>query len=189
MQFFKADQELSEDCIEYMVRKILQGEDEDTINAIINAESCINPVFMAALYAGENGPNKEYYKDEDVYNLFNIGAYSGREGAREFAYNQGWFSLEKCIEGSEEIFQEYIDRGQDTLYALDWDFISYENGEELKQYATLVNDAEDKAIMMCKKYGKSFDLHHEFTFKIPVYVNVTTSGEGEYGALPDPKHT
>ncbi len=205
MQFLKADQELPKDYSDKVVSVILQGKDPAVIEAIQNADSCVNPIFMAAVYLGENGPYGKIYNgnndtnadasvDNDnikrVYNIFNIGADSGEDDAVQYAYEAGWFSLEECMRGSEELFQAYVDRGQDTLYALDWDYMSYMNGDEenLKQYATLVNDAELKAINMCKRGKEIFDLHHDFTFTIPVYENIIPYGDEEFGALPDPNH-
>ena len=183
MQFLAAGQELPKSYIDEVLPTILKTEDEDVISAIKNAESCVNPVFMAVIYSQENGPKGEIYKGKPVYNFFNIGANSGASDALQYAYDHEWYTLEDCLKGSEEIFQVYIDRGQDTLYALDWDFSSYMNGNDLKQYSSLVNDAENKAINMCKRGTTQFDLHHEFIFKIPVYENV-----GKYGVLPDPNH-
>lgn len=85
-----------------------------------------------------------------------------------------------------EVFQKYLDNGQDTLYALDWDFQTYADSGNVKQYATLVNDAENKAICMSKDKGVMFELNQNFTFKIPVYENIPTYGDGDYGAFPDP---
>ncbi len=56
----------------------------------------------------------------------------------------------------------------------------------VNQYATLVNDAEDKAIMMSKKGSDIFDLNQEFVFSIPVYENIPTYNNEEYEAYPDP---
>lgn len=188
MQFLKADQKLPEAYIDKVLPVILGTEDEDIIEAIKNAESCVNPVFMATIYSEENGPKGEIYKGKPVYNFFNIGANSGGGDALQYAYEQGWYTLEDCLKGSEEVFRAYINRGQDTLYALDWDFMSYMNDNNLKQYSTLVNDAENKAISMCKRGDVVFDLHYEFSFKIPVYENIITYGDEEFGALPDPNH-
>jgi len=183
MQFLVADQELPESYIDKVLPAILSKEDEAVISAIKNADSCVNPVFMAAVYSVEDGPKGEEYNGETIYNFFNIGADNGRGDARQYAYDQKWYTLEDCLKGSEEVFQKYLNRGQDTLYAMTWDFNSYMSGDDLKQFSTLVNDAEDKAISMCKRGDDQFNLHYEFTFKIPVYENVE-----KYGALSDPNH-
>jgi len=186
LQFIKADQEISQEYIDKVVPSILRNKDEEVINAIVNSDLCVNPVFVASVYAAEGGPVGEIYEGKEVYNLFNFGADSGRSDARAYAYEQGWFSIEACIEGSDVHFQKFLDRGQDTLYALDWDYASYMKGESLHQYATLVNDAENKAIMMFKRGNDHFDVNQEFILSIPVYNNVPTYEDREYEAFPDP---
>lgn len=120
------------------------------------------------------------------YNLFNIGANGGRSDSLKYAYDNQWFTAEECIKGSEETLKSYIDRGQNTLYALDWDYQSFGKNQTVHQYATAVNDAEDKAIMLAKKNGKMFDLDYDFIFSIPVYENVPSYEEDDYTAFPDP---
>ena len=56
----------------------------------------------------------------------------------------------------------------------------------MHQYATLVNDAEEKAIMMSKRGRKVFDLDYNFVFSIPVYNNVPSYSEEGEVAFPDP---
>ena len=90
------------------------------------------------------------------------------------------------MEGAKSEFQSFLDRHQDTLYALDWDFPSYSEGKAVKQYATLVNDAENKAIMMSKKKGVMFDLDKEFTFSIPIFENINTYNNEPCAPFPDP---
>lgn len=186
LQFLKADQELPQEYVDKVVDAMLNGRDAHIISLIKNSDSCVNPVFMASIYGVESGPAGEIYNGKKVYNLFNIGAYSGREDSKEYAYTHQWFTPEKCIEESEEIFQDFLDRGQDTLYALDWDYATFGLDGTVNQYATLVNDAEDKAIMMSKKGSDIFDLNQEFIFSIPIYENIPTYNNKENEAFPDP---
>ena len=186
LQFLKGTQELPQEYIEEVTTSILEGADGEIVSAIISSNSCINPIFMASIYVGEHGPVGELYNGKKVYNLFNVGGNGGRKDSIKYAYDHQWFSIEKCIEGSEETFKEFVNRGQDTLYALDWDYQSYEDEKTVKQYATLVNDAENKAIIMSKKDGEMFDLNHEFILSIPVYNNIPSYKDEEYAAFPDP---
>ncbi len=186
VQFLKADQELPEDYVNKIFSILRDEKDTDICNAIQNSESCMNPVFMASLWSAENGPAGEIYKGQKVYNLFNVGADGGAEDSKEYAYQKGWFSAEACIKGSEETLKGYIDRGQNTLYALDWDYLSY-GTVNMHQYAALVNDAEDKALQLTKKGDDVFDLDYELTLSIPVYENIPSySDEEDYVAYPDP---
>ena len=184
LQFLRGDQQLPKEYADLVVNALLASEDIDVRNAIKNSNSCVNPVFMASIYIGEDGPVGEYYNGKKVYNLFNVGGNGGRGDSLEYAYKNDWFSVEKCIRDSEDILQGYLDRGQNTLYALDWDFEGFKNGT-VHQYATLVNDAENKAINMSKR-GTLFNLQHEFVFNIPVYENIPTYNNEEYAAFPDP---
>lgn len=186
LQFLKADQKLPKEYAEQVVSSILQKEDTEIVNAILNSNSCVNPVFMASIYSVEQGPVGEMYGGKKVYNLFNIGADGGRSDSLKYAYDNQWFTAEDCINGSEETLKSYIGRGQNTLYALDWDYQSFSNNQTVYQYATAVNDAEDKAIMLAKKNGQMFDLNYDFVFSIPVYENIPSYVDGDYVAFPDP---
>lgn len=186
LQFLKAEQELSQEYVDVVVPQVLNGKSQDIIDLIKNIDACVNPVFAACIVKGEDGPDGVWYNGQKVYNLFNVGGYSGRSDSIKYAYEHEWFTPEACISGSTEIFQKYLDNGQNTLYALDWDFRTFEVSGSVRQYATLVNDAENKAISMSVNNGKMFDLHQDFVFSIPVYENIPTYGNEEYGAFPDP---
>lgn len=179
MQFLKAEQELPREYVDLVVPQILEGKNQEIVDSIKNTESCINPVFIACIYKIENGPVSEVYQGKKVYNLFNIGGYTGKEDALKYAYEHQWFTPEACINGSEEVFQKYVDNGQDTLYALDWDFQTYANTGGVRQYATLVNDAYNKARPLSGIDGVILDLDYDLVFKIPVYENIPAYSEEE----------
>lgn len=185
LQFLRGDQQLPKEYADLVVDKLLSQKDTEVKNAIKNSNSCVSSVFMASIYVGENGPVGEYYNNKKVYNLFNVGGDGGRMDSLEYAYKNNWFSVEKCIEESEGTLQGYLDRGQNTLYAMDWDFAGYCKDGTVHQYATLVDDAERKALNLAKS-GNMFDLQHEFVFSIPVYENIPTYNNEEYAAFPDP---
>lgn len=136
--------------------------------AILNSTSCVNPVMMSTIYRQENGPAGEDYQGTKVYNLFNIGANTGREDSKKYAYEHNWFTAEDCIKGSDDIFQEYLDRGQNTLYAMDWHYQGYADGTGVSQYATLVNDADNKAGNLKSEIPYE-TLNQDLKLSIPVY--------------------
>ena len=190
LQFLKGEQKLPKEYSEKVVKQILKNADENIISAILNSDSCINPVLMAGIYRGEGGPAGEEYGGKIVYNLFNIGANGGRDDSLAYALENQWYTPEDCIAGSREVFEKYLERGQGTLYALDWDYQSYnKEGKWLKQYATAVNDAKVKASVLtsAKDAEQGLDLNQELIFSIPVYDNVPSYVEGEYEAFPEPK--
>ena len=187
LQFLKGDRDLPKEYAEEAVDAMLAGvDDEMIISAIKNADSCVNPVLMAGIFIGEGAWEGQEYNGEMVYNLFDVGGNGGRSSALRYAYEHQWFSPEECIAGSEKTLQGYLDRGQDTLYALDWNYQSYSTGEEMKQYATAVYDAKNKAHIMTKRGDKVFNLDQELVFSIPVYDNLPSYVDGEYEAFPDP---
>ena len=107
----------------------LQGE--NIANALIQAgkNADVDPYFVASRLIQEQGKkgstmSKGYQYDENtvVYNPFNIGAIGNSKdeilkNAGEYAYKQGWTSLESAIVGGiEYVKKDYINKGQNTLY-------------------------------------------------------------------------
>lgn len=187
LQFLVLDQDLPKEYTDGLVEQILFDKDKEVVEAIKNSNGCIHPVFLAAIYSIENGPAGKEVNGQKVYNLFNIGANSGGEDARAHAVDGGWDTPQACIEGSMATFEEYMENGQNTLYAFDWDYVSYEEtGKACHQYAAMVNSAEDKAMSLAIRDNVEFDLHHEFVFSIPVYENVPSSSDEGYAGYRDP---
>ncbi len=187
LQFLDGKQELPEELVDEIVDSVLRDYDQTLIEAVKNSNTCVNPVFMACIILGEGGPNGKKYNGQKVYNLFNMGANGGLADSLKYAYDKTWFTEEACINGSDEVFQSYLDRGQDTLYSLDWDYQAFVDNREVKQYATLVNDAENKAINLQVKDHNRFVLDYELIFNIPVYENIPEYSDEE-PAFPDPNH-
>ncbi len=186
LQFLKADQKIDKEYSDKAVESILRDRDSSLIEKVQNSECLINSVFMACVIAAENGPMGEEYNGKPVYNIFNFGATDGRESGKRYAYNKGWFSLDACLADCDTEFKPFLDRKQNTLYALDWDYYSFGNGKDVRQYATLVNDAENKAIMMSNRNKEMFDLDQKFVFSIPVYDNIFTYNNEPCEPFPDP---
>ena len=190
MQFLNLEQELPEEYVNEALSLLLKDMSPENAEAIKNFKGCTSPVFLAAIHCAENGPVGKPYKDKVVYNLFNIGGNGGEEDSKNHAYIHDWVTIEKCLEESDSVFKEYIERGQNTLYALDWDYPGYEIGTktgamDLHQYATLVNDAEDKGLFLQKRFGKFYLENHKdakLFFSIPVFENLPNE------LLIDPNH-
>lgn len=167
LQFLNSKQILSQKYTELAVKNILEDKNNPDIeNAILNSNYGMSPVFVAAIYDQENGPVNE----EGVYNLFNIGAKKGRADSIKYAQEHKWNSLEACMAESGELFQKYLNRGQNTLYTMDWHYQGYrENG--VYQYATLVNDADKKASIL-KNHLTDEVLDQNLVLSIPIYNNL-----------------
>ena len=186
LQFLKAKQKLSKSYTDTIVTSILYDKSTDIIDKIKNYSGSINPIFLSCVIAGETGPIGESYNGKLVYNLFNFGAKSGKDSGKKYAYDKSWFSLDDCINACEAEFSVFFNGGQETLYSLDWHFQAFGSGGAVKQYATLVNDAENKAIMMAKRNNVQFDLDQEFVLSIPVYNNIPTYNNQPCEPFPDP---
>lgn len=109
------------------------------------------------------------YDGTVVYNLFGIGAVDEapvEEGAR-YAYEQGWTSIEKAIEGGAQwISKNYINNSsytQNTLYKMRW------NPERpaTHQYATDAAWASKQAKNMSAMF-EAFPTA-KYVFEVPVY--------------------
>lgn len=89
----------------------------------------INPIYlvMHSNLEGGNGTSAlatgkvEGYSG--YFNVYGIGAYDGtaeRSGA-EYAKKQGWTSVDAAIKGGAKfVAQDYVAKGQDTLYRMRW---------------------------------------------------------------------
>lgn len=109
------------------------------------------------------------YNGVTVYNLFGIGAVDEApiEGGAEFAYNQGWTSVEKAIEGGAEwISENYINNSkysQNTLYKMRWN----PDAPAVHQYATDIEWASKQAKDMSSMF-EAFPTA-EYRFEVPVF--------------------
>lgn len=186
LQFLKANQKLPKDYSDKVVDSILSDKPDELRKEVKTYKGQINHVFISCIIVAKNGPIGEEYQGTKVYNMFNIGATTGRTSGMKYAYEHKWFSIKACFNGSIQELQSFLNRNQNTLYSLDWDYHSFEKGTALKQYATLVNDAENKAIAMSKKNGIMFDLDKNFIFSIPVFKNIFTFNNIEGEPFPDP---
>ena len=109
------------------------------------------------------------YNGTTVYNLFGIGAVdkSPIDAGAEYAYKQGWTSVEKAIEGGAKwISENYINNskyGQNTLYKMRW---NPEKPAE-HQYATDIAWASKQA----KSISSMFEAFPtaKYKFEIPRY--------------------
>lgn len=173
MQFLKAEQSIPKEYSDEIVEKIMgENYNKEVVEKVKNMKIRINPIFIAAIMCAENGPFGEEYNGVKIYNMFNFGANDGREEGRKYAYEHKWFTAEACLDNSEELFNKYLDRGQDTLYALDWHFAAYKKGDDIMQYATLVTDARDKAAFLTHRNDEAMQL--PLVFSIPIYDNIVT---------------
>ena len=109
-----------------------------------------------------------------VYNFFGIGAVDSNPliGGLTYAYEHGWVSIDKTIEGSAKwISENYINSNRDkfidqnTLYAMKWDF-----NNSWHQYAT---DVEWALKIARNMYRLAYIYEgNQLSFEIPLYSNI-----------------
>ncbi len=173
MQFLKAEQFIPKEYSDKIVDNILKNRYNDALcEKVKNMKISSNPIFIASIIAAENGPYGEKYQDKYVYNMFNFGATSGRTASKKYAYDNNWFTEDDCLNACERLFGKFLDRGQNTLYSLDWHFRGYADSTGVYQYATLVRDADDKTKVLDFDQEEAKD--YPFVFSIPVYNNIRT---------------
>lgn len=125
---------------------------------------------------------------EGLYNYFNIGAYKDEKAGFSSAIHRGlwwangaskgdttylrpWTTHEASIKGGAQWFGDnYINKGQNTLYYKDFNVYKSEYPIYTHQYATNIEDALGKASGMATAYG--FLENDVLKFHIPVFENM-----------------
>ena len=109
------------------------------------------------------------YNGVTVYNLFGIGALDASPvaGGAQYAYEQGWTTVEKAIEGGAEwISENYINNSkytQNTLYKMRWN----PDKPAVHQYATDIAWASKQARDMSAMF-EAFPMA-QYHFEVPVF--------------------
>ncbi|MGP4073851.1 peptidoglycan-binding protein [Piscibacillus sp. B03] len=107
-----------------------------------------------------------------VYNMFGYGAHDNNptDGGAKYAFDHGWFSPEEAVVGgAERISNNYISRGQNTLYKMKWNPDYAANNNSLgPQYATHIMWAEIQAGMLHNMLGNSVN-NVPLRYDIPEY--------------------
>ncbi|UXU56801.1 glucosaminidase domain-containing protein [Staphylococcus agnetis] len=131
-----------------------QGIPVDKLNVILKgkgtlsgqgkafAEGCkkynINEIYLIAHALLESGNGRSYFASgsSGVYNYFGIGAFDNNpNNAIPFARSRGWTTPAKAIIGGAKfVRQDYIDKGQNTLYRMRWN----PKNPATHQYATAI---------------------------------------------------
>ena len=162
----------------------LQGDNisEALIQAGKNAN--LDPYFIASRLIQEQGRkgtvlSQGYeYKETVIYNPFNINATGNSaseiiENAAEYAYNQGWDSLEKGLIGGIEFMKSgYIDKGQNTLYLQKFDIVDQDRSLYTNQYMQNLLAPMSEASNMLEIYKASNTVDSKLNFIIPLYEDI-----------------
>lgn len=172
------------------IEKITQStflDNENVEKSLIEAgkKANIDPYFLASRLIQEQGKkgttlSKGYQYDENtiVYNPFNIGAKGNSsteiiENAAQYAYQQGWNSLDKAIIGGVEYVKEdYINKGQNTLYLQKFDVVNEDKSLYKNQYMQNLMAPQSEAKNMLKIYTASNTVNSRLNIIIPLYENM-----------------
>lgn len=154
----------------------------------LGKELGISPYFLASRVRqeqGVSGTSKLISGTEagfeGYYNYFNIGA-SGSSTAEVVkngltkAKSEGWNTRYKSLRGG-ALFaaQNYILKGQDTLYLQKFDVDSQYSGLYWHQYMQTIHAPQNEGISVRRAYSEMGLLESSFTFKIPVYLNMPST--------------
>ena len=118
------------------------------------------------------------YNGTIVYNPFNINATGNSseeilQNAAEYAYEQGWDSLEKALIGGVNFVRNgYIDVGQNTLYLQKFDVVKQGGTLYTHQYMQNLFAPQSEASNMKEIYEASNTVDSNLNFIVPLYENM-----------------
>ncbi|WP_106496178.1 SH3 domain-containing protein [Lentibacillus sp. Marseille-P4043] len=168
----------------------------------------VNPLYLMAhaLHETGNGTSKlstgysvskvdgKKVTEKKTYNMYGIKAYDScpLQCGSEHAYKQKWFTVDAAITGGAKyITNDYIGRGQDTLYKMRWN----PDSPGFPQYATHV----EWAAIQARKIHDMYEIYNlldtpGLTFEIPKYKNQPgasskPTGEAKYAIDTSSKGT
>ena len=162
----------------------LEGDSisEALIQAGKNAN--VDPYFIASRLIQEQGRDGTTlsrgceYNDTVVYNPFNINARGNSQeeiiqNASQYAYEQGWDTLEKALIGGVEFIKEgYINVGQNTLYLQKFDIVDQDGELYVNQYMQNLLAPQSEARNMREIYETSNTVDSAMNFIIPLFENM-----------------
>ncbi len=171
------------------MRGIMPGTEETYAQNFVNIgrNLGVSPFHIASRVAQEQGNGTSplisgtYPGYEGYYNYFNIGAsgntneeiyQNGLNRAKEY----GWTSPYLSIYGGASILtQNYIRKGQDTLYLQKFDVDASYNGLFSHQYMQNIEAPFSEAKRIYNAYNKAGAINNPFVFKIPIYSGMPSS--------------
>ena len=171
------------------INEITEGsflEGNSIAEALIQAgkNANLDPYFIASRLIQEQGRKGTVlsrgceYNDTIVYNPFNINAKGNSQeeiiqNAVQYAYGQGWDSLEKALIGGVEFLKEgYINVGQNTLYLQKFDVVNQDDSLYTHQYMQNLLAPQSEANNMQEIYEASDTVDSALNFIVPLYENM-----------------
>lgn len=161
----------------------------------------VSPFHLACRVYQEQGKGQSalisgtYSGYEGYYNYYNIKASGSSnkaiiENGLTYAKQQGWNSRYKSLQGGAKILsQNYILKGQDTLYLQKYDVDNSYNGLYAHQYMQNIMAPYTESSMVKSAYQSTGAINNSFVFKIPVYLNMPSAACAKPGSTPAPTAT
>ncbi len=161
----------------------------------------VSPFHLACRVYQEQGKGQSalisgtYSGYEGYYNYYNIKASGSSnkaiiENGLTYAKQQGWNSRYKSLQGGAKILsQNYILKGQDTLYLQKYDVDNSYNGLYAHQYMQNIMAPYTESSMVKSAYQSTGAINNSFVFKIPVYLNMPSEACAKPGSTPAPTAT
>ena len=161
----------------------------------------VSPFHLACRVYQEQGKGESalisgtYSGYEGYYNYYNIKASGSTnkaiiENGLNYAKQQGWNSRYKSLQGGAKILsQNYILKGQDTLYLQKYDVDNSYNGLYAHQYMQNIMAPYTESSMVKSAYQSTGAINNSFVFKIPVYLNMPSAACAKPGSTPAPTVT
>lgn len=150
----------------------------------IGKDRLLSPIHLASRVYQEQGNGKSalisgaYAGYEGYYNYFNVRA-NGKtekeiiENGLSYAKSQGWNTHYKSLAGgAETIGNNYILKGQDTLYLEKFNVDGSYNPLYTHQYMQNIQAPASESFSTKKMYANAGSLDCAFVFKIPVFKNM-----------------
>ena len=181
----------------------IPGDSQTYASAFFDIGSAlkVSPFHLACRVYQEQGKGESalisgaYSGYEGYYNYYNIKASGSSnkaiiENGLTYAKQQGWNSRYKSLQGGAKILsQNYILKGQDTLYLQKYDVDNSYNGLYSHQYMQNIMAPYTESSMVKSAYQSTGAINNSFVFKIPVYLNMPYAACAKPGSTPAPTPT
>ena len=161
---------------DYYINTLIEAAKKYNVNAYYLVARIIQEQGKnGSILSAGNGYNGQYV---GYYNVFNIGAGgNGKDNVilngLKRAQTNGWDSVEKSISGGTQIIAEdYISKGQNTLYFQKFDVENSDGELYWHQYMQNIMAAQNEGSTLRKTFEQIGKIDENYTFIIPVYKNM-----------------
>ena len=161
----------------------------------IARQTGVSPYHLASRVLQEQGINGDAALISGyggVYNYFNVKASGATEAdilatGTAYAQSQGWTTrYASLLGGAQRLGENYITKGQDTLYLQKFDVESNYHGLYSHQYMQNIQAPTTESNSVYRAYSGAGAIDNGYVFKIPIYNNMPDNyGEQSYPISED----